>query len=87
MELLKALCWFEQILNGKQRGIIRKLKAGKSSLFNFSRQTSFGEDYSLFMARVTPEDSGRYECGISASVGGQNLIREIDLMVHGRSWI
>uniref|UniRef100_A0A672IS72 Ig-like domain-containing protein n=1 Tax=Salarias fasciatus TaxID=181472 RepID=A0A672IS72_SALFA len=32
----------------------------------------FGQDYSLTLFGVTPEDSGTYACAINAKVGGQN---------------
>lgn len=44
----------------------------------------FGEKYSLFIPSVTPEDSGSYECFISAKIGGQNLYLQVGLTVDGK---
>lgn len=51
--------------------------------YNFTRHAWFGEKYSLLLPRVTPEDSGSYECAINANVGGRNLNLEVNLIVNG----
>ncbi|KAM9350799.1 uncharacterized protein ABDE67_008097 [Symphorus nematophorus] len=77
-----SVTWY-QISNQKKHGIIRKGKADDSiQNYNFTRPASFGEEYSLLLTRVTPEDSGIYECAISANVGGQNINRQVELIVH-----
>ncbi|XP_040927574.1 uncharacterized protein LOC121202353 isoform X2 [Betta splendens] len=77
-----SVTWYK-IHNEKRSGIIRKGKGAEfAQPYNVSRQVSIGEDYSLFMATVTPGDSGRYECCVNAIVGGQNLYRQVDLHVH-----
>lgn len=77
--------WFEQLEKQKKHGIVRKGKSDTSTQnYNFTRVATFGEKYSLFIPNVTPEDSGNYECAISANVGGQNLNLGVDLTVYGK---
>lgn len=46
-------------------------------------QVVFGENYSLMLLSVTPQDSGSYECAINANIGGRNLYERVDLVVNG----
>ncbi|XP_037627441.1 uncharacterized protein LOC119489278 [Sebastes umbrosus] len=79
-----SVAWYK-INNSQKLGIIRKSKDSKTPQyypFTRSHKPEFGEKYSLLLPRVTPEDSGTYECEISANVGGQNMNLEVDLTVH-----
>uniref|UniRef100_A0A3B5BIH7 Ig-like domain-containing protein n=1 Tax=Stegastes partitus TaxID=144197 RepID=A0A3B5BIH7_9TELE len=79
------LHYLQQFSNKDKLGIIRIRKSdGRITPYNLSRNASFGHDYSLLMPRVKPEDSGTYECALTANVGGQNLYHQIQLMVQGR---
>lgn len=79
---LFGLCFGQ--LSEKRHGIIRFSKNGMSPQnYSFIRPARFGERYSLFLTSVTPEDSGSYECAISANVGGQNQNLQVNLIVHG----
>ncbi|KAE8292892.1 hypothetical protein D5F01_LYC07985 [Larimichthys crocea] len=76
-----SLTWYK--LSEKRHGIIRFSKNGMSPQnYSFIRPARFGERYSLFLTSVTPEDSGSYECAISANVGGQNQNLQVNLIVH-----
>lgn len=75
---------FEQLHDQKQHGIIRRGKGDEATqYYDFTRLASFGEKNSLLLPRVTPEDSGSYECAISANVRGRNLNLQVDLIVNG----
>lgn len=78
-----SIAWYK-FINKKKCGIIRRGPGINSTQrYNFTRPTEFGESFgSLFLPSVTPEDSGIYECAISANIGGQNLNHEINLTVH-----
>lgn len=43
----------------------------------------FGENHSLMLLKVTPEDSGSYECAVNAKIGGRNLNVVVELVVNG----
>lgn len=75
---------FVQLHDQKQHGIIRRDKGDEATqYYNFARPASFGEKQSLLLPRVTPQDSGSYECAISANVRGRNLNLQVDLIVNG----
>lgn len=63
--------------------IIRRRK-DQTQPSNFSRDVSFGEDLSLFLPKVKPEDSGSYKCDIRANVGQRNQEDYVDLKVDGK---
>ncbi|XP_072304712.1 uncharacterized protein [Eucyclogobius newberryi] len=64
-----SLTWYKQ----NKEGIIRKVLHDKSiRLYKFPRNVSLTEQNGLFLRKVRPEDSGEYECAVSANVGGQN---------------
>ncbi|KAG8002465.1 hypothetical protein GBF38_014888, partial [Nibea albiflora] len=76
-----SLTWYK--LSEKRHGIIRFSKNEMNPQnYSFIRPARFGEKYSLFLTSVTPEDSGRYECAISANVGGKNQNLQVDLIVN-----
>lgn len=77
-------CVFKQLHGERRQGIIRKNKGEEEKLFNISRPASFGEKYSLLLPSVTDEDSGTYECTISANIGGKNMNHLIHLTVNGK---
>lgn len=52
--------------------------------YNFSREVTFGEKQNLLLRKVSPADSGDYECTISANVGGQNRNHKVSLIVNGK---
>uniref|UniRef100_A0A087XPH8 Si:dkey-109a10.2 n=1 Tax=Poecilia formosa TaxID=48698 RepID=A0A087XPH8_POEFO len=61
--------------------IIRRRK-GQTQPSNFSRDVDFGEDLSLFLPKVKPEDSGTYKCDIRANVGQRNKEGFVHLKVN-----
>lgn len=69
----------------KKSGIVRKSDGvSETQLFNFHRDARFGENFSLVLPSVSPEDSGNYECVVSSKVGGQNLNVHVKLTVPGK---
>ncbi|KAM9856147.1 uncharacterized protein ACBR49_002276 [Aulostomus maculatus] len=76
-----SVTWYKVNNKGK-KGIVRKYKEESvARLFGFPRPAQFGEKLNLFLPNVSPEDSGTYECAISAPVGGQNLYPSVNLSV------
>lgn len=76
-----SVAWYK-LINGTKLGIVRKRKDDPAPLpYDFPRNGTFGENYSLFLPRVKPEDSGTYECAIGANVGGQNQYPQVPLKV------
>ncbi|XP_068599067.1 LOW QUALITY PROTEIN: uncharacterized protein [Brachionichthys hirsutus] len=68
----------------RKRGIIRRARGDNvTQLFGFGRPAAFGADQSLLLRNVTPEDSGGYECFVTAHVGGRNRKGRVDLLVSG----
>ncbi|XP_061590700.1 uncharacterized protein LOC133456261 [Cololabis saira] len=66
-----------------KEGIIRKDKGDEKPLtYHFQREAKLGADYKLVLPRVTPRDSGIYECSINANIGGQNKELRVKLSVH-----
>lgn len=63
--------------------IIRRRKE-ETQPSNFSRDVSFGEDLSLFLPKVKPEDTGTYKCDIRANVGQRNKEGYVHLKVNGK---
>lgn len=79
------VCVFKQLHGKKRQGIIWRGKGGTEiKSFNFSRPASFGEKYGLFLPSVTDEDSGTYECTVSANIGEKNINVLINLIVNGK---
>ncbi|XP_059189596.1 uncharacterized protein LOC131971931 isoform X2 [Centropristis striata] len=79
-----SVAWFKRDSKIKH-GIVRRHKDKDGTrYYNFSRspKLEFGENYSLRLLRVTPNDSGTYECDISANVGGRNQNLQVDLTVY-----
>lgn len=77
-----SVTWYK-LVNGKKFGIIKKRKRDQApQMYNFTRIVSIGEDYSLFLPRVEPADSGTYMCGIGANIGGQSQYPTVDLAVN-----
>ncbi|XP_020785644.1 sodium channel subunit beta-2-like [Boleophthalmus pectinirostris] len=74
-----SLTWYKN----KKEGIIRiALEDKKRRYYNFSRNVSIDEQsYSLLLPKLMPEDSGIYECAVSARPGGQNLYLKVELTV------
>ncbi|CAL1606474.1 unnamed protein product [Knipowitschia caucasica] len=73
-----SITWYK----GNKEGIIRKNLPDKLSWYDFGRNVSLNNDNSLQLAKVTPDDSGRYECMVSARVGFQNLKLPVQLTVQ-----
>ncbi|XP_036390303.1 uncharacterized protein LOC118781391 isoform X2 [Megalops cyprinoides] len=66
----RAVTWYK--FNISQRtGIVRKNSQVVKS-YNFPRVAVFGDKECLMLPDVRPEDSGTYECLVSANVGGTN---------------
>uniref|UniRef100_A0A3P9MVV5 Si:dkey-109a10.2 n=1 Tax=Poecilia reticulata TaxID=8081 RepID=A0A3P9MVV5_POERE len=61
--------------------IIRRRK-DQTQPSNFSRDVDFGENFSLFLPKVKPEDSGTYKCDIRAIVGQRNKEGYVRLRVN-----
>lgn len=54
-------------------------------VYNSSHLVAFGQEQSLTLFNVTPEDSGSYECSVNAHIGGRNLNIRVELAVNGES--
>ncbi|XP_076598283.1 uncharacterized protein LOC143327684 [Chaetodon auriga] len=77
-----SVTWYK-LSSQRKHGIIRRGKGIEDTqYYNFTRLARFEEKHSLFLPSVTPEDSGSYECAISAHVGGQNRYLRVDLIVN-----
>ncbi|XP_068193892.1 uncharacterized protein [Antennarius striatus] len=77
----RSVTWYK-LSNDKREGIIRRGKDDVTLYYSFSRPARFGGNHSLFLPNVTPEDSGSYECAITAPIGGQNVNLKVDLIVN-----
>lgn len=76
--------FFQQLYGGINQGILRKNKGeSKTTFLQTNQKAEFGENYSLLLPSVTPDDSGAYECAISAKLGGKNLHFKVNLTVSG----
>ncbi|KAG7216020.1 hypothetical protein INR49_003542 [Caranx melampygus] len=76
-----SVTWYK--LTPKRDGIIRKGKDDPSELSYAANSTArIGANYNLLLHRVTPEDSGTYDCDVSANVGSQNVNFHVSLLVH-----
>ncbi|XP_055078952.1 CD83 antigen [Periophthalmus magnuspinnatus] len=74
-----SLTWYKH----DKEGIIRiALENKQRRYYGFPRDMTLDEqNYSLLLPKVTPADSGRYECAVSAKPGGQNLKLHVMLTV------
>ncbi|XP_034733571.1 uncharacterized protein LOC117948165 [Etheostoma cragini] len=80
-----SVAWYKLNNKKKKNGIVRKANNNDTpQYYSFPRSPlpMFGEKHSLLLPSVTPEDSGTYECSISANVGGQNQNLQVNLTVH-----
>uniref|UniRef100_A0A1A8F6M7 Ig-like domain-containing protein n=1 Tax=Nothobranchius korthausae TaxID=1143690 RepID=A0A1A8F6M7_9TELE len=78
-----AVAWYK--VEKEKWGILRLRKdepLENAQTFDFRREAMMGEKYSLVLPRVTPNDSGFYQCDVNAKVGGQNKERKVQLTVH-----
>lgn len=62
---------------------MKQWSSEKPHVYSALPRVAFGEKYSLMLLGVTPEDSGSYECAISANIGGRNLDVRVALVVNG----
>uniref|UniRef100_A0A3Q1FRE0 Uncharacterized LOC110946030 n=1 Tax=Acanthochromis polyacanthus TaxID=80966 RepID=A0A3Q1FRE0_9TELE len=77
-----SVTWYK-VSPSQKFGIIKKRKRDQAPLmYSYARNVSFGENYSLFLPRVKPQDSGTYLCEIGANVGGQSQYPTVDLTVN-----
>lgn len=77
-----SVAWYK-FHNQKKLGIIRRGKDNITYDYDFARSPKprFGEKNSLLLPSVTHEDSGTYQCDISANVGGRNQNLKVNLTV------
>lgn len=69
---------------GSKEGVITKHRGlMEPRVYSPSRRVVFGQEYSLTLLSVTPEDSGAYECAINADIGGRNQNSRVVLVVNG----
>lgn len=77
-----SVSWYK-LHSGTNQGIIRKGKGeSKTTFLSPDHKARFGENYSLLLPSVTPDDSGTYECAISAKLGGRNQHFKVNLIVN-----
>ncbi|XP_064155246.1 uncharacterized protein LOC135234501 isoform X2 [Anguilla rostrata] len=74
----RSVTWYK--VSGTRTGIIRKAQ-DRVQQFKAARMAEFGHDESLLVPGVRPEDSGDYECFLSANVGGENKESKLHLSV------
>uniref|UniRef100_A0A8C6UAE4 Ig-like domain-containing protein n=1 Tax=Neogobius melanostomus TaxID=47308 RepID=A0A8C6UAE4_9GOBI len=64
----------EKAQKKQQTGIIRKnLDEKEGKLYKFHRDVSVDEQNRLVLSKVTPIDTGEYECAVGANVGRRNI--------------
>uniref|UniRef100_A0A672IUX6 Ig-like domain-containing protein n=1 Tax=Salarias fasciatus TaxID=181472 RepID=A0A672IUX6_SALFA len=73
-----SVAWYKLV--ERRLGIVR-WSGNSTKHYNYTREARFGQDYSLTLFGVTPEDSGTYACAINAKVGGQNQCLNVSLTV------
>ncbi|XP_060931415.1 uncharacterized protein LOC133005677 [Limanda limanda] len=77
-----SVAWYK-LNNQSKNGILRRKKRENvTSAYRFARPAAFGDKYSLMLRNVTPEDSGKYDCSLSADIGGTNRNSLVDLTVQ-----
>lgn len=75
---------FSKFHKGSKEGLITKHRGlAEPRVYSPSRRVVFGQEYSLMLLSVTPEDSGDYECAINADIGGRNQNSRVALVVNG----
>ncbi|XP_074536636.1 uncharacterized protein LOC141798731 [Halichoeres trimaculatus] len=76
-----AVAWYKIHKVGNSSGIVRRDKNDDVRVYNFPRPAVFGDNHGLFLSKVKPEDSGVYECDISAVLGEKNQSPKVNLTV------
>ncbi|TWW57098.1 uncharacterized protein LOC130529992 isoform X1 [Takifugu flavidus] len=77
-----SVTWYK-LHNGKKEGLIMMRQGRQQPLvYNSSPPVALGEEHSLKLFNVTPEDSGSYECAVNAKIGGRNLNIRVELLVN-----
>lgn len=62
---------------------MKTVKSGKVSRYDSNSKGTFGDNYSLLLSRVTPDDATIYMCKLNAKLGFQNKEVEVKLTVNG----
>ncbi|XP_031422685.1 uncharacterized protein LOC116220340 [Clupea harengus] len=73
----RSLTWYKL----HSRTSILKRKGGNITTYDYPRAVALGPQGELILPRVTPDDSGTFECLRKANVGGQNQESIINLSV------
>ncbi|XP_040921884.1 LOW QUALITY PROTEIN: uncharacterized protein LOC121200567 [Toxotes jaculatrix] len=76
-----SVTWYKLNNLKKKRHIRRRKGEHVTNTYGYIRPAEFGKEYSLVLPSVTPNDSGTYECAISANIGGQNRNLQVHLTV------
>ncbi|XP_076131872.1 uncharacterized protein LOC143114243 isoform X3 [Alosa pseudoharengus] len=74
----RSLTWYKL---QNRTGILRS-RADNTTLYSYHRQAALGGEGQLILPRVTPNDSGIYECLLRANLGGHNLESSVSLSVN-----
>ncbi|XP_041954100.1 uncharacterized threonine-rich GPI-anchored glycoprotein PJ4664.02 isoform X3 [Alosa sapidissima] len=74
----RSLTWYKL---QNRTGILRS-RADNTTLYSYHRQVALGGEGQLILPRVTPNDSGIYECLLRANLGGHNLESSVSLSVN-----
>ncbi|XP_066558830.1 uncharacterized protein LOC136748732 isoform X2 [Amia ocellicauda] len=77
----RSITWYRWYKMNNRSGILRKRK-DIIMPFNFSRKAEFGPMEALILPNVRPEDSGKYQCFLSAELGSPNQESEITMTVQ-----
>ncbi|XP_062396798.1 uncharacterized protein LOC134087367 isoform X2 [Sardina pilchardus] len=80
----RSLTWYKvpPVTSTSNRTGILRLRGGETTLYNYTRRVALGPEGQLILPRVTPNDTGTYECLLRANLGGHNLESSVYLSVN-----
>uniref|UniRef100_A0A3P8X6Q5 Ig-like domain-containing protein n=1 Tax=Cynoglossus semilaevis TaxID=244447 RepID=A0A3P8X6Q5_CYNSE len=77
-----SVVWYKHHDNKIIGIVVKTVKSGKVSRYDSNSKGTFGDNYSLLLSRVTPDDATIYMCKLNAKLGFQNKEVEVKLTVN-----